>query len=184
MVDQTIFADGKGNCLAACVASILDLPIEAVPNFAESGYFDGLHQWLGERGLKGVSVRFPDADAAARVYVGYSDDLILMWGDSPRLDASGKRKGHAVVGVAYGYGFRAIHDPHPSREGLHGGPFGVMWIVPKASRTLASERSPHGPEPNWVPCSMCGTRTCGCKYCMTVLHKTDQPTCCACAGHK
>lgn len=32
-VDQTIVSKGKGDCMRACIASLLELPIEAVPNF-------------------------------------------------------------------------------------------------------------------------------------------------------
>lgn len=128
-VDQNIFEDGKGNCLAACVATVLGMPIGDVPNFAEMDYFAGLHKWLGERGLKGIDIRFPTAEQCSQAYFGYSDDLMIIWGDSPRCDSDGKRKQHAVVGRAYGYGCRVVHDPHPSREGLHGSPYGVLWIV-------------------------------------------------------
>jgi hypothetical protein len=133
MQDQTIFEDGRGNCLAACVASVLGLPISDVPNFAELDYFEGLRKWLSERGLFSVEIRFSKADHCASAYFGYQDCLAVMWGDSPRHDASGKRKQHAVVGQTNGYGMKVVHDPHPSREGLHGPPLGVMWIVKGAS---------------------------------------------------
>lgn len=129
-VGQTIFEDGKGNCLAACVASILDLPIEDVPNFAELDYFAGLHAWLTERKLQGIEVRFSDAAHCASAYFGYPGTPVLMWGDGPRFAADGRRKQHAVVGEPNGYGCKLLHDPHPSHTGLHA-PIGVMWIVAK-----------------------------------------------------
>ena len=127
-VDQRVFEDGKGDCLRACVASILDLSCDDVPNFAEADYIESLCLWLGLRGVRFVQVRFEKAEHCSKAWYGYSDQPVLLWGKSPRVGADGKEKGHAVVGRAMGYGFRIIHDPHPSREGLSGGPYGVMWI--------------------------------------------------------
>lgn len=33
-IDQVIFDPGKGDCMAACIASILELPLDAVPNLS------------------------------------------------------------------------------------------------------------------------------------------------------
>lgn len=130
-IDQTIFEDGKGNCLAACVASVLELPIDEVPNFAEMGFFEGLYRWLEGRNLRPITVRFSEAKHCASAFFEYSDEPLIMWGDSPRFANGGHRKMHAVVGAPDGYGLKLIHDPHPSREGLHGHPTGCMWIVKK-----------------------------------------------------
>lgn len=130
LVDQIVFEDGKGDCLAACVATVLGLSRDRVPNFAESGFFDGLRDWLNENCLMAIEVRFAEGDHFASAYFGYDERLVVMWGDSPRFASGGKRKGHAVVGMPDGYGCKMIHDPHPSRAGLHGHPRGVMWILP------------------------------------------------------
>lgn len=127
-VDQSIFEDGKGNCLAACVASLLELPIEEVPNFAELNYFAGLHKWLAERGLIGIEITFSEGVHFAKAYFGYANGPLIMWGESPRSNGD-RRKGHAVVGTPAGYGCDLLHDPHPSRAGLNGHPHGVMWIA-------------------------------------------------------
>lgn len=135
MVDQEVFEAGRGDCLAACVASVLGLTRADVPNFADCGFFDGLREWLDSRGLRIISIRFQGSedDALKRSWCDHFDDLVILWGDSPRFreDGSGRRKQHAVVGAPKGYGFLTVHDPHPSRDGLHGHPYGVMWIVPK-----------------------------------------------------
>jgi hypothetical protein len=130
-VDQSVFDDGKGDCLRASVASVLDLPASDVPNFAERDYFAGLYKWLDERGMRAFEVRFGSPEDMARAWFNYHDTYGVMWGDSPRFAESGKRKGHAVVGQPNGYGCKVVHDPHPSRDGLHSC-FGVMWIAPKA----------------------------------------------------
>lgn len=127
-VDQIFFDEERGDCLRACVASMLDLPIGDVPNFAELEYFVGLEKWLTGRGLAFFQVRFVGQLDCARAWFGYSDFPVLAWGFSPRQNPDGTHKGHAVVAMADGYGLKTIHDPHPSKAGLYGHAFGVMWI--------------------------------------------------------
>ena len=126
-VDQTIFEDGKGNCLAASVASILGIPLDEVPNFAELGYFDGLRIWLGDCDLCFFEVRFADPVHCSQAYFNYSPEHLLVWGDSPRRYPDGRYKQHACVGKGMGYGIEVVHDPHPSRDGLRN-IYGVMLI--------------------------------------------------------
>lgn len=127
MVDQEVFEAGRGDCLAACVASVLGLIRAEVPNFADCGFFDGLVKWLDERGMKVIQLRVADPEHIKAVWFDYSyTDLCIMWGDSPRFREDGiRRKQHAVVGRATGYGPELVHDPHPSRDGLHSC-YGVM----------------------------------------------------------
>ena len=46
-VDQTLFGEGRGNCLPACIASVLELPLEAVPHFVlEDDWVGALQTFL------------------------------------------------------------------------------------------------------------------------------------------
>lgn len=136
-VDQIIFEDGKGDCLRACVASILHRTIDQVPNFWELIRPEGdlqaaLDEWLQPRGYSAIRLHLTDNDTLKRAWVGYAEgpaSYVVLSGDGPRVNASGKYKQHAVVGQPNGYGFKIVHDPHPSRAGLITGPFAVMWIV-------------------------------------------------------
>jgi hypothetical protein len=105
-VTQTIFANDElnklgiyGNCMQAAVASLMNLPLEAVPHF---GAFDdwpaAMALWARGRGLlmKGERTNV------------IPERRCLVGGDSPR----GFK--HMVVG---GNG-RVLWDPHPSRDGL------------------------------------------------------------------
>ncbi len=52
-----------GDCARTCIASILDLPLESVPNFAEAWhdtdkFWRGINEFLAERGLGCFSVAF------------------------------------------------------------------------------------------------------------------------------
>jgi hypothetical protein len=104
-VDQTIFGLPDGNCLAACVASLLHLDIADVPNFCEGhadGWFSRMGAWLRERGLAAFWFKGPPLESLADVYV-------IVSGQSPRGDYL-----HATVWR----GSEMVHDPHPSRAGI------------------------------------------------------------------
>lgn len=103
---QTRFGKGEGNCLNACVASILALPLGGPGGVAES--HDFLRAWLFERDLGIVWVtRQPGTvtlAGAGSYYIGS--------GESPRDPAID----HAIV-MSEG---KEAHDPHPSGAFLRG----------------------------------------------------------------
>jgi hypothetical protein len=142
-VDQTVVADKKGDCLRACVCSLLELPIDAAPNFAELDFFVGLDAWLAERGLRFIRFSIPDDGyrnekygcdlSHESVWFGYAGqegnpDYMLAWGQSPRNNAEGMPRQHIIVAQADGYGVKVAHDPHESRAGLVK-IWGFGWIV-------------------------------------------------------
>jgi len=100
----------RGNCFAACIASILEVSLEEVPNFCN---FDDwrwrTNRWLAPRGLAYIDVTL-SGDAR--------DLLVKDWGyhvvsgDGPR----GHR--HSVVGLRG----EIVWDPHPSQTGFLGHP--------------------------------------------------------------
>lgn len=100
-VDQTIFGAPEGNCLPACIASILDLRIEDVPHFGADDWLDTLERWLAPRGLYPVCATLGGPWRPAGLYI--------LAGKSPRGDFL-----HAVVAR----GSDVVHDPHPSRAGV------------------------------------------------------------------
>jgi hypothetical protein len=100
----------NGNCLQAAVASIYELPIEAVPHFLQFG-----EQW-GE---------------ALQMYVRSTGHELLKLGDEPTggevvmaFGRSPRGVGHAVVWQDGAI----VHDPHPSRDGLVGFP-AEFWSI-------------------------------------------------------
>ena len=104
---STLHGEGKtGDCLRACVASIIELPIENVPHFA-------LHQnWL--RLLQSWAF---DTHNVHVVYLSllpkstpYTDEFTLWIASG--ISRRGTR--HAVVYK----GNRMIWDPHPDKTGL------------------------------------------------------------------
>jgi hypothetical protein len=112
-VDQTTYGALDGNCFSACVASILELPIEDVPPFVIYGgdwarYFS---RWLAARDL---AMTYYNAMRGDRSPPGFS----IAGGPSKRF---GGRK-HACVALD---GI-VVHDPHWSRDGL---PLGIVGYV-------------------------------------------------------
>lgn len=90
-----------GDCMAAAVASLLDKPLGAVPNFMLfSPWYDAMELWARGQGL---TVRTESVD-------GPPDGPCVVAGPSPRHDGFG----HACVCV----GGEIVWDPHPSRAGL------------------------------------------------------------------
>lgn len=90
-----------GNCMAACVASILEIPLDHVPNFAQyENWVDILTTWFFTQKY------VVEVDDKPR-----QDLYSLVGGPSPRGSW-----GHAVVF----YGDEMVHDPHPSGDGIVG----------------------------------------------------------------
>lgn len=102
--DQTEFYDKEkgttGNCMQACFASLLELPLDSVPHFAleKTGWFKAIYDFLATFNLsmyqtpKEMQINFPH----------------LVCGPSPRGIS------HMVI---YN-GNRLFFDPHPSRAGV------------------------------------------------------------------
>jgi hypothetical protein len=113
-VDQTQLHGGKtkGNCLRACLASILEIDIEAMPHFEEKGeyWFTDLRRWMRKFNGKTVHV-FPGTFKPE----GYC----LAAGMSPRNIY------HCVVCLDG----EIVHDPHPSKSGLVS--IERYWVIAK-----------------------------------------------------
>jgi len=127
-VDMTLFGVRRypfapGNCLSACVASILEMPIEEVPLFVDRHdpsviaqdagllWASRLNKWLARFGLQAKFFEPGDPEIAPDYHILYGYSVL---GNE-----------HAVVGHAG----RVIHDPHPSRTGL-ARVTGVICIAP------------------------------------------------------
>ena len=107
-VDQTTFGYPHGNCFSACVASLLELPIDAVPFFMGAGddWYEKFSLWLSFHG-KGF---YPVGFKLEKNGLGWTPaGLHILTGKSPRGDFL-----HSVVAR----GRSIVHDPHPDRTGL------------------------------------------------------------------
>src|SRR5688572_4932278 len=82
-VSQTITEAGKGNCWAACIASILECDLDKLPNYHESNWF-----WEWMRFLEQHGVALLGKGSSAYYWNTYWIGIV------PSLNNEGKR--HAV----------------------------------------------------------------------------------------
>jgi hypothetical protein len=154
-VDQDRFVDptngkNRGNCLQAVVASLLELPLDEVPNFVqieEDGgreWSEHLRTWLLDRGWRQkywLHGAFPGAWPGLPF-----EKFCAVSGPSPRgLGADGKPVHHIVISK----GGVMVHDPHPDRTGItesHGG----WWL-----EAVGAPCPAHGEHPQ-DDCMVCG----------------------------
>lgn len=107
-VNQTVFGGRKGNCFSACIAALLELPIEEVPTFCENRetWLADLQAWLRPRGYFYLDIKFASDGARA--------DLLPVFGYHV-ISGDGERGcRHSVIGLAG----EMIHDPLPNGTGL------------------------------------------------------------------
>lgn len=129
-VDQDKFGMPHGNCMAACVASVLELPLAEVPNFVEFGeeWWAKLVEFLASRSCAVVWCR-REAHACQQIDlhpIVSAGHFLIVSGPSPRGDFL-----HCVIE----HRGAIVHDPHPSRAGIGKPWHDVMIIVPN---TLAA----------------------------------------------
>jgi hypothetical protein len=122
-IDQTIFVGDTqpGNCFAACIASIFEIPIESIPAWETDAQWPDhwiqVSDYLAE--AFGVGMLKIDFASGTGGLVHDDDCFCILTGEGPRgVD-------HAVVGL----GPNIVHDPHPSRDGLVGKPKSVIYFV-------------------------------------------------------
>lgn len=126
LVDQRLIDPIRGDCMRACLATILGVAHEETPDLAgidaDGGpWFHVFTKWLTDHGFKFVGTYSnmgkvlvdADYDEIGERCAGV-DGLFMAGGPSPRPGVKG---GHAVV---IDYNGQMKHDPHPSRAGVVG----------------------------------------------------------------
>jgi len=112
-VMQTKLVKGRGDCLPACVASLLHLKLEDVPDFValnRSRWPDLLLRWLSDYGYGNLVL---SRQQASNVGLKESGALCIAVGKTTRSEEY-----HAVL---WRRG-KCLHDPHPYGAGLRGKP--------------------------------------------------------------
>lgn len=100
----------KGNCFQAAVASIMELPLDEVPNFIEYSDDEWFEKFISFLDSKGYKYNWHYANDEQEIK-GYS----IGSGISPRATKD-CRITHAVICLDG----KMIFDVHPSREGVIG----------------------------------------------------------------
>jgi len=109
-VMQTRFSE-DGNCFEACIASILEIPLEEVPDLKECKdvyeWNKTINSWLKTKGLQYMELE--------------TKEYPFYFIESYHLIIGHKERGiyHAVVGL----NGNVVHNPHPNTEFIWGGKF-------------------------------------------------------------
>lgn len=117
-VKQTKFGPVEGNCFNACIASLLEVDIDVIPDIPPgTDWLTAKKKW-DEWLLENYSVYLLDVEFDDRT-IRMADHLQgyhIMSGTSPRAEYP-DRTAHSVVG----FEGRMVHDPHPSGDGIKPG---------------------------------------------------------------
>ena len=121
-VRQTDFTPSKGNALQACIASILGLDLEDVPNFiaSEGDLYDALRSFLATKGLGFIKIPL-DEEGCVPFAPGAANVRCVLAGQSPR----GAHKHVVVAEIASSSTTPVpVFDPHPSEQFLSS----FIWV--------------------------------------------------------
>lgn len=130
-VFQTIISGTEGNCMQAAIASLLDLKLEEVPNFKESGHLwmQDIYKFLWDRGYEyHGSIRNPKdfgswgEDCMDKIAEkspglnGYYFGIVYSpsFADFSNFNTNAHVITHAVIVDA---NCNIIHDPNPNNNG-------------------------------------------------------------------
>lgn len=128
-----------GDCHSACLASMLDLPLDDVPHFGEGGP-DGqefnrrVREWLSIRGLGQASAAFEgELDAVLRMMRHVNPGVYYILGGRSLTGVN-----HSVVALEN----RIVHDPSLNESGIvrpcEDGFYWVTFLVCGATVETAS----------------------------------------------
>ena len=123
-VDQSRISYEDGDCLRACIASVLELPLEDVPAYLNDDMGARYNEWLRRFNLSLLAIRL---DPGIDVPAGYH----LIEGPS----RNGKDS-HVAVGL----NGKIVHDPDPTSRGeFKGGGNYWVFVTLDPARTLVPQ---------------------------------------------
>ena len=106
----TISENGQGNCFNACIASLLDLSLQDIPNILPKDPGDWRERWrywLAEQGYK------RETHSPLSPPEGYSIAVVLTDRVYPENhDKAGQKIYHACIALDG----KVVHDPFPGRS--------------------------------------------------------------------
>ena len=113
--------NGEGNCFQACVASILEIPLEGSFNhglFSDEEWFQKFNEWLSQYGLASIFIECnPDKPMNSTPLLGIH---------IAEMETAKSSLKHAVVID----GDKIVHDPMPYSNSKEYNCCGVYFFVP------------------------------------------------------
>jgi hypothetical protein len=144
-ITQTRFGT-EGNCFQACIASIMEMPLDEVPDFVNKNdaWRQAFEIWLQKYGLSLCVIEVGNVDGVRSVMGLPPTGWCIILGPTDRGF-------HAVVGWCCESVVYERFDPHPSRNGLQQYDcvisFGVMdpvKIIKAMPIQTTTNRNQHG----------------------------------------
>lgn len=110
----------EGNCFAASIASLFELPLEDVPDWRDTpGWYADFHNWILKR--YNLYPMILDAPTVKPPWGPY----YLVWGKSPR----------GLEHTCVGRNDQIVHDPHPDGDGIEAEQYVVFVAMLKDGAT-------------------------------------------------
>jgi hypothetical protein len=127
-VYQTDFTASKGNALQACIATVLGLTLDEVPNFIAmpGDLYDNLREYLAKKHGLGFFKIMLDDEGRLPFAPGALEMICLVAGDSPR----GSHR-HVVVARVPPSSLTPefVFDPHPSGDMIRSKSWAGLFVV-------------------------------------------------------
>jgi len=116
----------KGNCFQACVASVLELPLEAIPDFCNGAnaddWFQEFSKWILRFNLSVIRIETGDMTNFLQLqHGGFLKGAYML--------AGGKSAVRGVLHEVVYYGDKMVHDPAPEGKGLEGEPIDYIVFI-------------------------------------------------------
>lgn len=126
-IDQTRFGWPGGNCFQAALASILELPLDDVPDFCndnwQGDWESDLNEWLYQYGLFSFTVDVGKSEPGSMEWL--TDNCYVMAAVQSALrkewTTPNGSKEQALHSVVYHKG-KVVHDPNPDKLHMDAAP--------------------------------------------------------------
>lgn len=137
-IDQTLVDQGKGNCQQAAIASLLDLELEAVPNFIEDpeNFWHILWDFMMEQGYD-ISWEHPNDRKPTLIEKLKFDG---GWGGYFPATVPSQTFKDCFHAVIIDSELNVVHDPNPNRLALNCKPEDVVNVIVKGGWYIGLDR--------------------------------------------
>ena len=147
-VDQDRVGWPNGNCTAACIASLIEKPVEAVPNFNHWVPVFGHWEIAAAAWLRNCGWLMSPSWGYEWVTKGDGDDVVRPG----EIVLAGGVNPAGINHMVLWRDGELAHDPNPSRAGLKGEPTFVITIRPCCARCQQDHAVEDCPVPEVLDC--------------------------------
>jgi hypothetical protein len=136
-VIQTKFGKPHGNCFEACLASILELPLDEVPCFKQPDWLEQINRWL--RWHFSLQLIMMPSDEGFGPGVMSPNTYVIASGPNHR----------GVMHSVVHRGITMVHDPNPNNGGLREVSDLLVFVAVNPARMMRRKKSGTASCPSW-----------------------------------